>query len=90
MFTLLILFAFIAAGFLLRHSRLPHIPSGTASAIVWILLFLFGISIGSNPDIIGRIDRYGLQALVLATGGIAGSAFGAMILWRIIKRHRRL
>lgn len=86
---LIILFSSILAGFLLRHRRLPLLPPATLSVVIWLLLFLLGISVGSNPDVVNNIARYGVQALVI--GGLAtiGSVLAAWLLGRISSRKDR-
>lgn len=47
---------------------------------VYLLLFLLGISVGHNPQIIENIHTLGWQALLLAVGAMGGSLFLGKLL----------
>lgn len=70
----------IVLGFLLR--KVPHIHEvdTTARYTIALLLFVFGIGIGSNHGLLHHIGIVGWQAFVIALLGMAGS-FGAAYLF---------
>ena len=69
----LLLFAGIGAGYLLRNwSFVARLERGVSLA-VWALLFVFGVTIGSNRELIANFGRFGWQAAVIACLGVAGS-----------------
>ena len=73
----LLLFAGIGAGYLLRNwSFVARLERGV-SLTVWALLFVFGVTIGSNRELIVNFGRFGWQAAVIACLGVAGKE-GAM------------
>lgn len=80
MTTIFILFGSILFGFLMRKTTIPSAPTWVVTIIVWVLLFLMGISIGSNSEIISNIGSYGKQALVLGILATVGSASAAWII----------
>lgn len=80
MATIFILFGSILLGFLLRKIKIPTVPSMVVTAIVWILLLLMGISIGSNPEIVLNIGSYGKQAVVIGVLATVGSAAAAILI----------
>lgn len=80
MATIFILFGSIIIGFLLRKINIPGVPSMTVNVIIWILLLLMGISIGSNPEIISNIGNYGKQAVVIGVLATVGSAAAAILI----------
>ncbi len=86
MATIFILFGSILIGFLLRNFNIPSVPSWVVTVIVWVLLFLMGISIGSNPEIVSNIGIYGKEALVLGILATLGSAAAAMVIKRRYER----
>lgn len=47
--------------------------------ILYILMFLVGISIGLNKGIIGRIREYHIKIFVIPAGIIAGSLLGGIV-----------
>ena len=62
----LLLFAGIGAGYLLRNwSFVAKLERGV-SLTVWALLFVFGVTIGSNRELIVNFGRFGWQAAVIA------------------------
>ena len=57
----LLLFAGIGAGYLLRNwSFVARLERGV-SLTVWALLFVFGVTIGSNRELIVNFGRFGWQ-----------------------------
>lgn len=56
------------------------------TVLIWLLLFLLGIDVGSNRRIIEGLHRLGLEAIVIALYGIAGSVFAAWMLWKWIEK----
>lgn len=70
----------VLTGYLLRNRKMKFISSLITVAI-WILLFLLGIAVGLNDDILNNLDTIGMQALVLSLGGIAGSMLLAWLVW---------
>ena len=64
----LLLFAGIGAGYLLRNwSFVARLERGV-SLTVWALLFVFGVTIGSNRELIANFGRFGWQAAVASPG----------------------
>ncbi|MBN1620410.1 LysO family transporter [candidate division WOR-3 bacterium] len=50
---------------------------------VYILLFLLGASVGGNKTVICNLYSLGLKALILTLGGISGSVFVSMIVYKL-------
>lgn len=71
----------VMAGYLLRNRKLPWLQKLIA-VVIWLLLFLLGIAVGTNGEIMNRLDTIGLEALVLALGGVLGSVLLAWIVFR--------
>ena len=76
----------ILLGFLVRSRRLNWVNK-VIICLVWILLFVLGVEVGSNPDIIAALPTLGVEALFIASMGIVGSAVAAMLLWKSVKKH---
>ncbi|HEV8663815.1 MAG TPA: LysO family transporter [Candidatus Methylomirabilis sp.] len=49
-----------------------------------VLLFSMGVSIGTNPQIVGSLPALGLKSALLAAGAVLGSVLAAWLLqqWR--------
>jgi uncharacterized membrane protein YbjE (DUF340 family) len=78
----------MAVGFLLRNRQLKVVPHAV-TALIWALLFLLGVEVGSNPQVINGITSLGLEALWLSVTGMAGTLLFSWALWRWVSRHRK-
>jgi hypothetical protein len=47
---------------------------------VYILLFVLGLSVGTNQKLLSHIGTLGVQAAILAVGAIAGSVLAVQLL----------
>lgn len=72
-------------GFLMRKKRLSRIHQ-TITILIWLLLFLLGVEVGSNEQIIKGLHSLGLEAIILTFGGTLGSVIAAWALWKVIYR----
>lgn len=74
------------AGFLLRRKRFSF-PGRAITPLVWVLLFMLGVTIGSDRQLISSLPRLGSQAVIIGVLSTLGSCLGAGILWRHAKRR---
>lgn len=88
MFTvILLMLTGIGAGYLLR--RLARIKTqGVITLLIWLLLFILGVEVGSNERIIGALHSLGAEALLLAAGSLLGSAVAAWGVWKLAGRAK--
>ncbi len=77
----------MAVGFLLRKRRLRVVPHAV-TVLIWALLFLLGVEVGTNRQVIEGITSLGLEALWLSLAGLAGTVLLAWALWRWISRQK--
>lgn len=77
----LIMLCGIGTGYLFRNKKIGFIGRAV-TILIWVLLFLLGIEVGTNPRIVNGLQTLGLEAVVLAVGGSAGSVLFAWLLWR--------
>jgi uncharacterized membrane protein YbjE (DUF340 family) len=70
----------IATGYLFRRHKLQFIQR-LILTLIWALLFLLGLELGSNHQLISRIGSLGIEAFVLSGAATMGSMFFAWILW---------
>ena len=75
----------IVVGFLFRRWKIRFIH-GLILTLIWLLLFLLGLEIGSNESVVSQFPRLGLQAFLLATGGTVGSVLAAWGLWLVANK----
>lgn len=84
---LIVLFCSILAGFLLRSRRLTLLPPAVFNIVIWLLLFLLGLSVGSDRNVIDNLSRYGVSALIIGGLATAGSVLAAYLLYKITTRN---
>lgn len=88
MFTVIgIMFTGIIIGYLLRSKKL-NILGRIITVLIWLLLFLLGIDVGSNQDIINALPTLGLEALFITIAAVTGSCLAAWILWLLIYKKK--
>ena len=55
--------------------------------LIWLLLFLLGIEVGSNEMIVRSLPTLGVEALLLSSAATLGSCVLAWMLWRVSKNN---
>ena len=75
-------------GHLLRGRRVVHWAERLTEWCIYLLLVVMGVSVGSNQDVLGRLDTLGLQAGVLAVGAIGGSLLMARLVALFLGRRQ--
>ena len=68
-----------------RRFHASHIGKAI-SVTIYVMLFFLGVKIGQDENILGNLSSLGLQALLLAFAGAAGSVIFASLLYRLLKR----
>lgn len=74
-------------GYLLRKRDLKKIHQ-IITLLIWLLLFILGIEVGSNEQIIKGLHTIGLEAVILTLGGTLGSVIAAWALWRVLYKKK--
>ena len=92
---ILFIFLGILSGYLLRKKALAGDEAKMGGVarwqgrfvtwLIWLLLFLLGIEVGSNDRIISALPTLGVEALVLSLAATLGSCLLAWGLWKIVK-----
>lgn len=85
---MLVLFAVILGGIvtgrLLQSRRLAFV-SRLIAVIIWALLFLLGLEVGSDSAVVGGMATLGRTAFVIFVFSVAGSIGASWLLWRRIR-----
>lgn len=55
--------------------------------LIWLLLFLLGIEVGSNEMIVRSLPTLGVEALLLSSAATLGCCVLAWALWRVSKNN---
>lgn len=72
----------VTIGYLFRNIPFLHHTEKTISYTIVFLLFILGLSIGSNEQIIGNLATFGWQAAILAVSATCGSILAS---WMVLK-----
>lgn len=83
-----LMFTGMLFGYLLNNRKVTWI-SKVITILIWLLLFLLGIDVGSNQVIMSGLHTIGLEALIITTGAVLGSVVGAWLLWNWINKGVR-
>ena len=62
----------ILLGYLLRKQNLNKIHT-VITLLIWLLLFILGIEVGGNEQIVKGLHTIGLEGVSLTKGGTGGS-----------------
>lgn len=83
----------ILLGRCLRHHTFLHQTEKTISITVLLLLFTFGLHIGTNESLLRNFGNVGLQSLILAIAGLSGSILISgltyLIFFKKEERHEK-
>ena len=85
-YLILTLAAGMAVGYLCRNFKLLKHTGKAISVTICVMLFSMGVMIGMDDDLLKNLSVLGLQALVLALAGAAGSVIMASLLYRSLFR----
>jgi uncharacterized membrane protein YbjE (DUF340 family) len=77
----------IGVGYIFRKRNLSFI-SKVITVLIWILLFVLGLEVGSNPQIVSNLGNLGLDALIITLGALLGSITLAALLWKIVNKSK--
>jgi len=71
---ILIMTSGILTGYLLRDQLWISRPVRIlVTGLIYLLLFLLGITVGADEMIISNLDKIGIEALLLTIGAVTGS-----------------
>lgn len=74
----------IALGIYLRgKEKLQKLNDKLTNWAIYLLLFLLGISVGTNNDILNNLDTIGLNAAIITLGAVAGSVLLAYVVYKL-------
>lgn len=77
----------IGVGYIFRKRNLSFI-SKLITVLIWILLFVLGLEVGSNPQIVSNLGKLGLDALIITVGALLGSIILAALLWKFVNKKK--
>lgn len=74
-------------GYLLRRKNLRRIHN-VITVLIWVLLFILGVEVGGNEQIIKGLHTIGIEAIILTLGGTLGSVIAAWALWKALYKKK--
>lgn len=74
-------------GFLLRRQQFSWIHR-VITTLIWILLFLLGVEVGGNRQIIEGLATLGLEAFSITIAAVIGSCMVAWALWYLLYKKK--
>ena len=80
------MFLGIGICYVLRNWSILQKTEKTISLTIFLLLFILGVSIGSNSLIVNNLGKFGWQAIVLAVSGVLGSLIAARLVLQLFFR----
>lgn len=90
MFTVIsILFSGIFIGYITRRFPFWEKINRPITYTIYLLLFLLGISVGHNPQIMDNLATLGMQAFLLSVAGTLGSLCFAWLVYRFVFQRRK-
>ncbi len=85
---LLVLSGGIVLGLLLVNKPVFHrINNHLLNWSIYLLLFLLGISVGTNDEVIRNLDKIGYEAITIALASISGSVLLSALLFKLVFRQ---
>ena len=78
----------ITVGFILRNNIKSTLINHLIFGVVLLLLFLMGLSIGTDNKLISVLPSLGLQAIIISFFSTFGSIIAGWIIW--IKLFKKL
>lgn len=71
----------ITVGFILRNNIKSMLINHLIFGVVLLLLFLMGLSIGTDNKLINVLPSLGLQAIIISFFSTFGSIIAGWIIW---------
>lgn len=75
-----IMFAGVGIGYMFRQINFLHKTEKTITYTIFVMLFILGLSVGSNSMIVRNIGQFGWQAALLALFSLTGSILAAWLV----------
>lgn len=77
-------------GFLMKaKQRIVSINEKLITYAIYLLLFMMGLSIGSNNQLVESLSSLGVLALVLSVGAVAGSVLTGFVIFKLFFKNNR-
>lgn len=78
----------VIVGYLLRDNHLVKRFSGALMPTIILLLFVMGVEIGGNDEVVRNLHILGGEALLIALAAVAGSLLLAKVVYCLFFARR--
>lgn len=82
-----LMFLGVLLGYRFRGREWKNLQ-GLISGAIFLLLFLLGITVGANNDIMANLDSIGLESFVITLAAVGGSVLCAWIVYKFLFHER--
>lgn len=87
MYTILsIMFLGIISGYIFKNVNALKNVEKTISITIFALLFILGVSVGSNKMIINNLGEFGSQAFIIALMSLSGSLLSTALIIKLFRK----
>lgn len=83
-YLILTVIAGVACGYALRRLRFLQGVSHTITLTICFMLFVLGLTVGGNEQLMARLGHFGGQALIICTASMIGSAVGGWVVYKYV------
>lgn len=83
-----LMFGGILLGYTIKNYHLKFLNT-IITMLIWILLFILGIEVGSNQQIINGLATLGIEAIVITIAAVLGSCIAAWFLWYTLYKRKK-
>ena len=77
----------MAIGFLLRRQEFSWINK-VITSLIWVLLFLLGVEVGGNRQIVEGLATLGVEAFTITLACVLGRCIFAWGLWYLLYKKK--
>lgn len=78
------MFLGILLGYIFRNIDALQKISKLISYTIYLMLFLLGVSVGANREVVNNLPTLGGQAFIIASAGVLGSAIAAWAIYKFV------
>lgn len=78
----------VLLGYVLRFKRFDFVQH-VITGLIWILLFLLGLEVGANEEIVHALPLLGGETLLITSGALLGSVIAASILGCMLNLNKK-
>lgn len=79
----------VGVGYLLRQHLSLRIISKFIMWLIYALLLILGIAVGSNENIIQNLGTIGVKGFAIAVAAVIGSMVMAKLLYQLLYKKKR-